>query len=260
MNRIPMRGMLCLIGFYGAVLSGIPTTTAEDKAPAPAEKPDLHAGLSNDLLILNVRASQRAPSVDIFSRRGDVHLFMGHFTKAVADYQQMLQLEPDLDASHWRLGIALFFDGHYPEAAAQFAKFHKIDQVDRENGIWQYFSMAKAKGVDAARKQILKYEKSDREPFDDIYELISGKLTGEELLKRVQDKKLTGPDLQNQLFYAELYIGLNEAVLGNTEEAKKHLQLAVDNPWPQQASYGPRYMWHVGRLELELLKETKPKK
>ena len=56
----------------------------------------------------------KAPqTVDLYSQRGDVRFFLGEFAPAVADYDQMVALEPELDAGHWRRGIALFYAGDY---------------------------------------------------------------------------------------------------------------------------------------------------
>jgi len=53
--------------------------------------------------------------------------------------------------------------------------------------------------------------------------------------------------------YAQLYIGLNYAVEKNPIKAIIHLREATANKWGPRASYGPKYMWHVGRLHYELL-------
>ena len=59
-----------------------------------------------------------------------------------------------------------------------------------------------------------------------------------------------------RLFYAYLYIGLNESLQGQKAAAREYLQKAVANKWGPGAGFGPNYMWHTGRLELDIL--TKP--
>lgn len=194
-------------------------------------------------------AIQAAPqSEDLYSQRGDAHFFLAEYAKAVADYDQMVKLNAGLDAGHWRRGIALFYAGESEQAAGQFERYHSFDNVDRENGIWRYLCQRQAFGLEKAREGLLKYEKDDREPFGDVYRLFEGKITGDELLDKIRLAKISEAERQKRLFYAELYVGLNESVEGRADSAKQHLTLAAGNTWGQKAGYGPNYMWHVARL------------
>ena len=190
---------------------------------------------------------------DAFSRRGDAQFFRGRFDDALADYDKMIELQPDLRAEHWRRGIALFYAGRHEQAAKQFEAYHTFDDVDRENGIWRYFSQRKAFGLQKAREGLLKYKKDDREPFPDVYKLFAGELKPDEILKRIAAVNLNRDERDKRLFYAELYIGLNDVVEGRNDSAKLHLREAVKNPWGPRGGYGPAYMWHVGRVQYELL-------
>lgn len=51
-------------------------------------------------------------TVALWSARGDADMFLGNFVAAEAAYRKMVELDPELDASHWRLGIACFFADH----------------------------------------------------------------------------------------------------------------------------------------------------
>ncbi len=197
-----------------------------------------------------------ANAVDQYSRRGDLHLFLGEFQKAEDDYRAMVRLNPELDASHWRLGIAMYFAGHPEDAAAQFDRYHSFDNVDRENGIWRYLSHRKAFDREKARQQLLKYEKDDRPPFREVYRLFDGTMTPDQVLAAIPEKA-SQSDRDSRLFYSNLYIGLNHSAEGRLAEAKTALREATLNAWPQRAGYGPNYMWHVGRLQLNLLEKQK---
>ena len=197
-----------------------------------------------------------ADAVNLYSARGDTLMFLGEFEKAEADYQQMVKLQPELDTSHWRLGIAMFFANHPKQAAAQFDKYNSFDNVDRENGIWRYMSHYRAFGKDEARRQLLRYETDDRPPFKEVYRLFDGSLTAEEVLKAIPDD-LPVASRESRLFYSHLYIGLNQVVEGNTDEAKISLRTATLNPWPRKAGFGPDYMWHIGRLQYLELRKVK---
>lgn len=205
-------------------------------------------------------AIEKSPeSVDLYSRRGDVLFFLGKFAESAADYDKMVQLNAALDAEHWRRGIAWFYAGEYEKAAGQFERYHSFDNVDRENGIWRYLCQRKAVGQEKAREGLLKYEKDDREPFGDVYKLFQGTITAEALLDKIHKAEISDGERQKRLFYAELYVGLNESVEDRPESAQKHLRSAADNPWPQKAGYGPYYMAQVARVHAVQL-ETAPAK
>jgi lipoprotein NlpI len=195
----------------------------------------------------------------LVSERGDVHFFLGDFASAVRDYDRMVEIDAEQDASHWRRGIALFYVGDFPKAAAQFERYHSFDQVDRENGIWRYLSQRKAHGLKVAREGLLKYEKDDREPFPDVYRLFAGEIEPAAILERIDKAAIDADEREKRRFYAELYIGLNEAVEGRNDSAETHLTRAAANTWGPRAGYGPHYMWQVGRLHLASLKAATPR-
>ena len=200
------------------------------------------------------QAIQASPqSLDLYSQRGDLRFFLGEFAAAVADYDKMVELDREQDAGHWRRGIALFYAGEHEQAAGQFERYHSFDNVDRENGIWRYLCQRKAFGETKAREGLLRYEKDDREPFGDVYRLFQGTVTAEELLEKIRVAKISETEREKRLFYAELYVGLNEAVEGREKTAQTHLAAAAKNPWGEKAGYGPHYMWQVARLHAELL-------
>jgi len=189
--------------------------------------------------------------VDLYSRRGDRHLFLGRPAQAVADFEKMIALDPAQDAPHWRLGIAYHFAGAWAKSAAQFAKYHAYDARDRENGIWKFLADARLSGVEKARTEMLPYTRFDREPFPTLYEMFAGRKTTDELFAHVAAEKLTGQGAV--VFFADYYGGLNELLLGRTESARKLLAQAVASAWGQSAEGGPAYMWQCARLHFEAL-------
>lgn len=187
------------------------------------------------------------------SARGDVSLFAGKFKDAVRDYDRLVEFDPSMDKSHWRRGIAYFYAGDFDKAAKQFERYHVYDNVDRENGIWRYLSQYKAKGRAYARKGLLKYRKDDREPFPAVYKLFAGEIKPDQILQQIKSAKVSPTEREKRIFYAELYIGLNELVEGRRDSAASHLSKAVATEWPRSAGFGPNYMWQVGRVQLDLL-------
>ena len=208
----------------------------------------LTTALETQLKHLPAIKSDDPESVNAYSTRGDLQMFLGRFAEAEADYQKMVTLKPELDVSHWRLGIAKYFAGHPEQAAGQFDRYHSFDNVDRENGIWRYLSHRVAFGKEKAKEQLLKYEKDDRPPFREVYQLFEGTMTPDEVLKSIP-ADLPESARESRLFYAKLYIGMNAAAEGDEKLARQSLRESTLNSWPRQAGFGPNYMWHIGRLQ-----------
>jgi lipoprotein NlpI len=225
-----------------------------DDPPIPAEKrAELIRELDESIRRQTAAIKESPASVAAYSQRGDAYFKRGRFAEAADDYEKMVELDPSLDAAHWRRGIASFYAGRYEKAARQFEIYHTFDDVDRENGIWRYFSQLKASGKEKAQAGLLKYAKDDREPFPAVYQLFEGKRTPEEVISAIEGAKLTDEERQQRRFYACLYIGLNHAVENRPKEAAAFLRKAVANPWAPTAGYGPEFMWHVGRVHYDLL-------
>jgi len=185
--------------------------------------------------------------------RGDAHFKLAEFDKAVAEYDKMVELDPSIEKSHWRRGIAYFYAGQYAKAAHQFEIYNSFDNIDRENGIWRYFSQVKALGKEKAQEGLLKYEKDDREPFPDVYQLFQGKKTADAIIDKIQKAEIGDEQREMRLFYAYLYAGLHEAITADASKGKEFLRKAVSNKWGPASGFGPNYMWHVGRLHFEQL-------
>lgn len=235
----------------------IPLLAADETATEPTTL-SLQQKLESQIKTFTEQIEAAPENINLYSRRGDLQFFAGKFAAAVADYSKMVELDPQTDTSHWRRGIAYFYNGQFPAAAAQFDRYHSFDDVDRENGIWRYLSQYRSKGADEARKELLKYDKDDREPFGDVYQLFAGTMTGEAILAKIKNAELTETEREKRMFYAALYVGLNDAVEGRDESAKQHLKLAANNRWAPVAGYGPHYMWQVARLHLAQLTNETP--
>jgi lipoprotein NlpI len=231
---------------------------AADDPPIPEEKRAEINREIDDVIRRQTAALKDNPgSITAYSQRGDAFFKRGRFAEAADDYEKMVELDPTLDTSHWRRGIACFYAGRFEKAARQFEAYHTHDDVDRENGIWRYFSQYKAYGKEKAQAGLLKYAKDDREPFPSVYQLFEGKLTAEQVMSRIEESKASDEEKRPRLFYACLYIGLNYAVENRPKDALPYLRKAVENAWAVGSGFGPEYMWHVGRVQYDLLAPPK---
>lgn len=240
----------------------VAVAVAADDQPAVKTVNDAAKTVDRAAIRTQMQASAgkfRQAMINAQSQLGDAAFFAADFPAAVHAYEQMVHLDPGQDEGHWRKGIAYFYAGRHEEAASQFERYHQVDSVDRENGIWRFLSQVRFLGLETARKNLLAYKSGDREPFPDVYTMFQGELTGEQVLQRIAAAKIRDSERQSRLFYTHLYIGLLAAVQDDPA-AIKSLLLAVDNPWPRAAGYGPQYMWQVARLHADVLEAEAAKK
>src|SRR5687768_4350011 len=102
--------MLRLVSVVAFVAS---TSLAADPPIADATRATMLTNYSEQIVALS-RAIEKSPAeVVLYSRRGDCHLFLGHFAAAVRDFETMIALDPAQDTPHWRLGIAYYFTGQF---------------------------------------------------------------------------------------------------------------------------------------------------
>ena len=195
-------------------------------------------------------------SLRAWSKRGDMRLFLGKFEDAKSDYEKMIQLDPALEVSHWRLGIAYFYLEDYDKAAHQFQIYHNFDAVDRENGIWRFMSQFKSKGLKTAREGLLKYEKDDRPPYPLLYEMFAGRLKPEDVFLRIEQANYSESFKERVLFHGCLYVGIYLELVDNKKiMAENLLKKAFENKYGQSTG---TYMWQVARLHyFQLMRENK---
>ena len=184
------RWLLALSFLVGLLLSGdlenrtarADETKLADNDPrrhplSDDERTKLRKQWDDELADVSKKLDAKPDQLSLISKRGDLHFFRGEFTKSVRDYERMSELDPPLDASHWRLGIAYFYADAPEKSAKQFEKFFTTDDVDREAGLWKYIAQAPTLGTVKARAGLLKYKKDDREPLPTIYRLFETEIT-----------------------------------------------------------------------------------
>jgi lipoprotein NlpI len=239
---------VCRLGLALAVFGG---AAFGEELPVPAaRRATMIADFTQRLRELDEAITASGENVDLYSRRGDAHLFLGHFAKAVADFEKMIALDPKQDAPHWRLGIAYYFNGDFAKGMKQFEKYHAHDGRDRENGIWKFICQAKFEGVDKARAEMLPYTKFDREPFPILYDMFAGKKTDDDLASSMTRNEVRDDPMAQ--FFANYYLGVYEHLLGEDIRAREHIGKALALfPDPNHLRGGPGYMWQVARLEYD---------
>jgi lipoprotein NlpI len=193
-----------------------------------------------------------------YQRRGVAHFMLGRVKESVADFDKFLDLRPDERPQHWQRGIALYYARRYEDAAKQFELHKTVNPDDVENAAWHFLCVARWKGVDAARANLIPVTGDARVPMAQVQQMFAGQATPEDVLAAAD----AGPGAvgasgrvdpivvarkNRQLFYAHLYIALYEEALDHPDKVKEHLTLAVDK-YPV-----PDYMHGVAKVHLQML-------
>jgi lipoprotein NlpI len=126
----------------------------------------------------------------------------------------------------------------------------KVFGNDVENAVWHYLCVARASGVEKARASLLKIGKDRRVPMMEVYDLFAGKAKPADVLTAARAGKPPRELLNQQLFYAHLYLGLYYETLGDKKQTLEHLQQAAN-----EHRIG-HYMWDVARVHRDLLEKA----
>jgi len=172
----------------------------------------------------------------------------GRHAEALAAFDDLIRLIPDVRPELWQRGIILYDLGRYKECAAQFDAFHTLSQGDVENAAWHFFCTAKAESPVAAKAALFKAGSDPRVMRPEIYAMLTGALTPDEVIDRAERLPIAE-------FYAHLYVGMYLEVQGETKAALQHLNAAAD---PSLAEYGG-FMNIAARVHRDTLARMVPK-
>jgi lipoprotein NlpI len=168
-------------------------------------------------------------AADAYNHRGSEHFKLGHIAESIKDFDKYLELEPKAVPGHWQRGISYYYAGRYRDGQRQFEAYENVDQNDVENVVWRYLCMARADGVEKARKAMLKVGPDKRIPMMQIYELFCGRAEPAEVLRAARAGKPSAAELNQRLFYAHLYLGLYYEAAGDKKQTLEHLAKAAED-------------------------------
>lgn len=186
------------------------------------------------------------------NRRGAARFKNGDVAGSIADFDEAIRRDAQLERSHWQRGLSYFYDGQYAAGARQFELYQTYDAADVENVVWRFLCQARVDGVDKARRDMLPLGGQDRRiPMMTIDALYRGKATVEDVFTAIEQGGPTAQAVKHRKFYAHLYVGLYFDVIGEPEKAKQHI-LAADK---LQIDH---YMWDVAHVHVERAKKDLP--
>jgi lipoprotein NlpI len=160
----------------------------------------------------------------------------GRIEESVAGFDRLVKLAPSALPQLWQRGIALYYAGRFKDCRAQFESHRTVNPNDVENAAWHFLCVARGESPAKAKAALLPVGPDSRVPMSQIYQMLRGELTVEQVLKA------GGAQMEGQ-FYAELYVGLYLEALGNAERALKHIRNASADRYS-----GSGYMHDVARV------------
>lgn len=171
-------------------------------------------------------AQESATPRELMSSAVDLY-FAAKPTESVAAFDRLIKLQPASKPGLWQRGLALYHADRFKEGREQFEVHQTVNPNDVENAAWHFICVAKADGIEEARKHLIPIKGDSRVPMKEVHDLFAGKGTVEAVVKAAEAGDES--DRRNQLCYAHLYLGLYFEALGDVAKAKDHmLKAAVD--------------------------------
>ena len=187
-------------------------------------------------------------AAEIYQLRGLEQFKLGRFKESCADFDKFLQFLPQKAPYHWQRGISCYYAGRYEDGRKQFELHQTVNSNDAENAVWHFLCVARLAGMPKARAALLPIKDDPRVPMMQIYALFAGRAKPDEVLTAAK-AAASASDLDRQLFYAHLYLGLFYDLSGNVKLARKHLTQAQEYKVDD-------YMGEVARVHAELLQKS----
>ena len=178
--------------------------------------------------------------------RGAEYFKLGQITNSIADFDEYIALLPKQAPYHWQRGISLYYAGRYEDGRKQFELHQTVNSQDVENAVWHFLCVARSEGVERARALLIPIEGDARVPMKQVHALFAGKAKPEDVLTAAKAGEPSKARLEQQLFYAHLYLGLYFEVMGHQELAREHILKAAER------SKENDYMGEVARVHAEL--------
>ena len=184
---------------------------------------------------------------EVYDQRGSQHFMLGHIAESIADFDKYISLVPDQEPHHWKRGISYYYAARYDEGRKQFEGYQTVDDNDVENAVWRYLCMARTVGTEKARESLLPIKADRRVPMMEVYALFAGRAKPADVLAAARAGNPRQDALEMRLFYADLYLGLYAEAAGDARGALEHMDEAA------KRSKKADYMGAVSRVHADLL-------
>ncbi len=211
------------------------------------------AGQYPEALAAANRLCQREPkNLRYQLLRGDVSFAAGKMDQCVAAFDAAIRIQPDIEPKLWQRGLALYYADRFADGVRQFETHQTVNSQDVENAVWHLLCEARESDIKRARRKLIPISRDPRVPMPEIYEMFAGRLTPDDVIKAARHNTRlvpkNGQRYRLQLYYAYLYIGLYQEMLGQLDESLKSIKQAEKlNPLAKT-----NFMGQVARVHLQL--------
>ena len=205
---------------------------------------------SEAVKVLSEVVAKDADHASAYYWRGRAHFCLGQVKESLADFDKYVVLQPKAESRQWERGISCYYAAEFERGAKQFELYQTYHDQDVENSVWRYLCVAKSENVDAAKKNLLPITADPRIPMMTIYAMYQGNATPEKVLEAAKGGKPGPEELNQRLFYANLYIGLWHEAAGRNDEAKTYILES------EKHKIG-HYMWDVAHIHADRLRMSK---
>ena len=189
-------------------------------------------------------------AAEAYDQRGSQHFMLGRIAESIDDFDRFIKLRPQQAPWHWKRGISYYYAGRFDDGRRQFEGYQTVDDTDVENAVWRYLCMARSAGVPAARDAMLPIKRDPRVPMMEVYALYSGKAQSDDVLAAARAAGATPAGKNAALFYAHFYLGLYHEAAGDVARAREHISTAAE-----KHKIG-HYMWNVADVHARRLRQA----
>jgi len=184
----------------------------------------------------------------LYQHRGWCRFRLGKFDDAIADFDAAIRLEKPSAPHFWQRGIVCYYAKRFADGKKQFELHQTVNPHDVENAVWHFLCTARLSGLDDARASFIPITGDSRVPMAQVHSLFAGKARPEDVLKAAEAGDPKSAKRDGQLFYAHLYLGLYYEATGDVLKCREHIQKAVTQ-FPSDSPMGD-----VARVHAQLLK------
>lgn len=187
-------------------------------------------------------------SANAVQARGEAYFKLGKIAESIADFDKFLELVPAQKPHHWQRGISLYYAARFKDGKEQFEIHQTVNSNDVENAVWHFLCAARADGLASAKKGLIPIDGDGRVPMAEVHRLFAGKAKPEDVLAAAKAAPAQGR-AGEPLFYAHLYLGIYFEAIGDAKQARDYIFKAAERADENG------YMGDVARVHAEILRK-----
>ena len=191
-------------------------------------------------------------SANAVQARGEANFKLGKIAESIADFDKFLELVPAQRPHHWQRGISLYYAGRFKDGKEQFEIHQTVNSNDVENAVWHFLCAARADGLASAKQGLIPIDGDGRVPMAQVHQLFAGKAKPEDVLaaaKAAPAETRAG----EPMFYAHLYLGIYFEAIGDAKQARDYIFKAAER------ANQNGYMGDVARVHADILGKSEKK-